>query len=381
MAKSTRDLTTLLPNLFDNFFDHLFDMETPSKRKRQQKIKTIQHLLQEDNLADIFTLFPTSPIGLYAYCTKYHITLPEHLTPYHFDSTIDSLIEQGKSQEEIGASQNKTREWARQYIMSSGWYGQWVQKRQEQTQQFQDKKEKATRTQLLSLLSQRLVHTAATESWAHQKAAEYFVQVSKIKHKTPFSAYLTLFQTYEQAQQQGEKLTLQELAKRAGFAGATSVKKIFAAVNVEPMFGNCIRRPKIKLEAMARDAQMGLSAIDIGYFVDIPSTNAWNYISTHYGSATPTTVIELRYTNIKSMKRELKINFSLASQIYEAADAGFSVDEIRELLPIMSGGVKHDSNKIKELLNCRSEIEPTLITLLQKLYDLPQLDTPYKINL
>ncbi|OGY48319.1 MAG: hypothetical protein A3D39_00605 [Candidatus Buchananbacteria bacterium RIFCSPHIGHO2_02_FULL_39_17] len=357
------------------------------KKHDAHSIGSIKQLLAEDNLIDIYRKFSfPSAIAFYDYCNRYNITIPQPLTPHRLDISIDTLIEQGKSLEEIGELNHKTREWARQYIVGSGWYGQWVQKRQEQTQEFQTKKEKATQAQLLSILSQRLVQHAATESWAMQKAVEYFVQLDKRYHEAkPFSTYVTLFQSYEQAQQQGEKVTLQELAERAGFAYASTVGRIFAAVNVEPMFGNKVRsqnsicRPKLKLEALARGAQIGLGVVDISYFVDIPYPTVYKYLSTHYGSVTPTTVIELEYKSTDRRKIEKTASYSLASQIYEAADEKFSLDEIRMLLPKPKGG-RHDSHKIQEILTSRPHIEPLLITLLQKLYNKPELTKPYKIS-
>ncbi|GEM_PF-5715255 len=349
--------------------------EMPGKRKKRERIEKIQQLLLEDNLAEIYQLYPSSPSTFYMYCRKHDIVIPKTLTPIRLNPSIDILIEQGASQEDIGASKHNTKEWARQYIMGAGWHTTWLQKREEQTKKYNTE----VQSNLVSLLCQRMTQLAKKDSWSIQKAVEHFLLTKNYANVKPFSSYLALFETYEQAQQQGEKLPLQELATQAGFS-RTALRKILKNMNLKPMFGNYVHSSKHKLNAMERGAKIGLSGRDVSYFLDIHFKNASNYIYIHYGSSSPTTIVKVNYISL-GHKEKCNLHFSIASEIFEAHDAGFSLEDIRHLIKGKSiGGSGYGLPVIQELLNSRPEIEPTLITILQQLYNKPDLDKPYKIN-
>src|SRR3989338_7080008 len=203
LGLSANDIATEIGISIANVYNVGRKISLSFKRHDTSSASSIRQLLAEDNLADIYRKFSfPSPFAFYAYCQKNNITIPENLTPIRFDGSIDTLIEQGKSLEEIGTSQGKTHQWAQQYIMGSGWHSAWQKIRHEQTQTFQTALQKQTQYELLSLLSQRLTQLAQKESWAMQKAAEYFNQLDKrIQQVKPFSCYLTIFQEYEHAQQ------------------------------------------------------------------------------------------------------------------------------------------------------------------------------------
>lgn len=374
-----------------NVFSITSKMNLPFKKGRGPTyVKTIKNLLADDNLIDIYRRFSfSSPSVFYAYCQTYNLSLPENITPIQSDISIDTLIKQGAYLEQIGASKDKSGSWASQYIIGGGWQFLWQQKRNELQQQeiqqsatYKKTQLRKPRHDLLSILSQHLSLCAEQESWAYKKAVEYFTSLDKRRPSVkPFSSYLTIFQEYEQAQKTDKKLSLKELAIRAGFSSyAGSVNKILRAVNVKPLFGNNTLSPQHKLEAMRRGAELRLSGTDIGYFLDIPLNNFHEFTHRKYGSYSPTAFIEIIYTDMKYRTKNCPLHLSFASQIYEAHDAGFSIEETRKLLPNPQGKGKHDINKIQQILTSRSGIEPTIITLLQQLYNKPELTKPYKIN-
>src|SRR3989338_3054978 len=503
-------------------------------------VDTIKQLLADDNLIDIYRRFSfSSPLTFYTYYHNHNLTLPENLTPLPIEKSLETLIEQGASLEEIGASRSKSHGWAQQYIKGSGWYTTWEKKRSQQTKKFQTNQQRETHFSLITLLSQKMIQLAKKDSWAMQKATEYFLNLN-IRHHAikPFSQYLTLFQAYEQAEQCSERLTLKELAIAAGFAPyPSSINQILKAVNVQPMFKSGERKtsriknqhesvtyhkprePKLKIpkpltdpkpkapsqqmqkaqlnqahsqlinllsqrlvqqaqtqpwstqkaveyfnqldkrqrgtkefpfylhffqvyesaqklgenlsinqlsrraeisrgtiarifqragieslynhkpkqtprnrfeqkkkEALQRSIKIGLGIRDISYFLNLPVQQVDKYLSYRRDSSSSAIYkVHVSYIDNKSRKKEFDLPFADASEIFEAHDAGFSTQEIKELTR-GSGDVQsrrhnyHSLFTIQYLLTSRPHIEPLLITLLQKLYNKPDLTKPYKIS-
>ena len=113
---------------------------------------------------------------------------------------------------------------------------------------------------------------------------------------------------------------------------------------------------------------LGLSARDIGYFLDI------NLNATVVYSSLPSSRQPVRcYRTIKSFWAAGPLTYRTASQIYEGLDAGFTSEETAYLLDkkqvMVDYAVQH-----------RTEIEPTLLKALHILFPEEKSTTPYRIK-
>ncbi len=110
-------------------------------RRKKETIQDITNLIEQDNLEEIYSKYSFNPLTFYDYCRKYNITLPTEITPLKNnqnikDTNLEQLINQNSSLQEIADSQHKTREWARQYLIGSGWHYIWKEKREQKEKNY-----------------------------------------------------------------------------------------------------------------------------------------------------------------------------------------------------------------------------------------------------
>ncbi|MDO8508631.1 MAG: hypothetical protein Q7S27_03015 [Nanoarchaeota archaeon] len=290
---------------------------------------------------------------------------------------IDELIEKGWKLLDIGQKIGLTHQAVRHYIIRSGQYDNWVRKRIENTGiNSGDKyfggvnKLHVLQSSFLSSIKERTRQLAENKDFATQKAVEYLHSYKFSKENSySFSRLHNIFKKYENALKKGEKLTLDELGKVENIWSG-GVGRILERVGLEPLFGK--RETKVqyyreKNEATNRGFYSDFSGKDIAYFLDLP---AW--------------VPVMRFSQ-KEKRRSIKnrgiklfgfglggvlLTYKLASEIYEAKDAGFDTEEIRELTETKSEVVDYT-------LSHRKEIEPKIINGLKILYYGSVVRKPY----
>ena len=186
---------------------------------------------------------------------------------------------------------------------------------------------------------------------------------------------LTIFEKYEDAQKNGQKLSLRELAEGSSYH-FVQVGKILNAVGVSPMIrGDDVKQrvvtPKYKKEAIKRSVNVEMSSTDIAYFLGVQSYAVGNNIL-NWGLREKKQISFKSIKEFGSRENHKALTYRLASEIYDALDrCKFNSQETAEVLDT--------SPKIIEYaLKHRNEIEPVILNSLKILYNDANINEPYK---
>lgn len=219
--------------------------------------------------------------------------------------------------------------------------------------------------QSFSLPEARMEQLRGQQGFAYRKAMDYI----RLHPQTPIpdSQLVSLFVTYEFCQKKNIKLSLEELG---GEIKRERVGKILREVGLEPLHGTrkVTRTPMEKKAAIVRALQLnlGVSDLDLAYFLDLPiytieNIRRWRKIPTR--------------DHVKPLKKFGKngefLTYRLPSQIYEVNDAGYTTEEIAELL-------KMPVETIRYALRQRGEIAPVIERTLRVLYPHEKIERPYR---
>jgi hypothetical protein len=351
---------------------------------RRKKVADIQRLLEENNLERIYAQYSFgSPFMLFNFCEANNITIPKLITPYsRADLEIKDLVIQGYSSREIGIQKGYCSTWILNCLIGSGLYESGKQARQERIE-FSSKRSNIMslnngRKAFLRVLYAQLESQAKEEGWAYEKAVAYWSRLNKKHHLVkPFSDYLRVFEVYAQAKERGERLSLEEIAQESNFR-LMSLLRMLKAVGVGSMrWTTAPRNPKPVQEAIHRGIGRGLGAKDLMYFLDLSHNHVAGAFITQKVSHSPNLAVEIW----DSKKRKNRyIPLCVASEVYEANDAGFELEEIEELLMVNRKRRKYPRRIIHSLLLSRAEVEPVLVDTLRELYNRKDLDKPYKVS-
>ncbi|MBI5002218.1 hypothetical protein HZC31_02440 [Candidatus Woesearchaeota archaeon] len=270
------------------------------------------------------------------------------------------------------------------YMRTHGFYDAWKARRTEQENQKAEKKntakqhEEQKRNRLTYIIdwlkNTYLVHYAAhaaPEEKAQALAAAYYYGHDKTNRdksrKISLEKLENLFQIYGQAQNAGEKLSLEELSQQSGIF-FTTISRIFRDVGLEPLYGTRERKvvPMYKKEAVHRAIDLEMNSTDIAYFVGVPGYVALQNMKC-YGREKQDRFLMQQIGTRHDM---ICLGYRHGSQVYEAMDAGFTREEILQLTELPEKA--YDS-----ILKRRSEIEPKIIRALQVMYDAPEHTVPY----
>ncbi len=297
-----------------------------------------------------------------------------HLASWRYKPELDALIDQGQSLFEMKdqlSSQGKliTCEGARLYIVVSGQHNYWKGKREERKQQSGELLQ--SRIQFLSLLEARIAQLATTKGFAYEKAWEYVKQrkISSGKDLIPFKTVVRLFDDYKYAADREVQLSYAELSEGLNI-DPMSTLRILSAVGLPSLYWNCKSYPhryyQEKRAVLKQARNLPLSIPDLEYFLQISN----QFIT-----------VVFKEMKVKRPKRIIKqfgfgqsksnLTYRLASQIYEAQDAGFTPADTVQLL---------DSNPIviKYALEHRPQLEQTILGALKLFYPQENLTTPYR---
>ncbi len=295
-------------------------------------------------------------------------------------SDLDSMIEKGFSLEKIGEVYGVSAERARQIIKEQGKTEIFRTNRHMQTKTFKENGKNKELSEILECLTQRINELAKNEGWAYEKALEYLDKPRQNAGSrlisNSFDDLLAIFEKYENAQKNGQKLSLIELSEGTNFI-FPQVGRILNDVGVLPMYGDKwkgrIVTPKHKKEAVKRSVEVKMSSADIAYFLGVPSYIIENNIS-EQGLRNKRPKINSAIKQFGSRENHEALNYRLASEIYESNDkCKFNSLETAEVLDVSQKLVNY-------ALEHRNEIEAVILDSLRILYNDSNINEPYKKN-
>ncbi len=274
---------------------------------------------------------------------------------------IDKLIQEGLSMAEMGRRLNLSREWIRQYLQRNSLYDIWnanVKLTQECS-----KKTIKYHQDIMLLIALRAYELAEQKGSAYVKAIDYFLNKHKPYNSIPLEKIISLFTSHETAQQSGIELTIKELSKKSNI-NYESTKRILKKVglsyiNQKPRL---TKLTKEKRKTIIEARRLENSIKDIAYFSKVSGSSIKRIINQDKR--------KVKYRKVKYIRTP---PYRRSSQIYEAQDLGFTIEEISELLDI-------NSRHIKRAFKKREIYEERIITLLNTLYPNKQHNKPYLTN-
>lgn len=278
----------------------------------------------------------------------------EHMRDFRRD--VRKYAMRGYSLEVIGKKTGRGKERVRQVINAEKIYEGWRYARKQfkggkDTRRINERvKNKIVRDVADSILLNAHINGGFSE-WAVEQARKYFI----VHPQTiaPFGEFARVFENYKAAEEEGKRLSLEELSDGTGFLGV-NVGRILSDVDLKPMFGTLDRHstPKWKKEAVDRSAfQVDMSAPDIGHFVGLPGY----VVSERLKKIGKRPWVKNHIAFFGSGKY---LKYRMASQIYEAKDLGFSVGETVELLDVTKEMVEYaESHKKKIASEIRDALE------------------------
>lgn len=297
-----------------------------------------------------------------------------HNPPY---LTLDALAQ--AEAEKTGQEKPITRERMRQYLIGTGQYNAWQQRRDAYEIKLKDEKIELNNAQqqLVDLMLAYLWKKAVDEGPAMEKAVMYHLKNRNRGNKEyeaiNLKRLIGLFTDYYTAKEQGKQLSLEELGKPYSIF-FTNVRYILKAVGEESMYGVLDRHitPAWKKQALQRGKDLAISASQIAYFLDISDHVAHQNLKRYGRKGIPVDKWLVQFGNRKNLET---IQYKHASQLYEALDVGFSREEAR----IYAG--RRDKplseNALAYILDHRQEIEPVLVNAIRVLYNQLEYNKSY----
>ena len=315
--------------------------------------------------------------ALWLICNKYNIPLSDDLLPYCTKPEIDELVPLGLARREMAERSGASSRMVQMYLHYSGQHEQWKAARERAGIKFRAKAkaglekllstpELAARPALLSVLTSRI---AKEGTWAEQKAWQF---LSMVRTRYKFEDLTNLFQRYAEAEQKGEKRSLEELGQGLPYHDHGIVGYIFKTVGLKALRPHGKMISSEQRAAVERITQMdsNLSERDLEYFLGIP------YYVINYWSKRGKRENEQRSKPFADFGSHGKVAYHLASQIYEAKDArnslfdGFTEQEIAELCST-------NVQIVNYALRRRQEIGDKLMDELQQLFPEQTIIQPY----
>ncbi len=384
-AKSVREIAkkTNIPLSIIYSYEGVDGIKLPrSHMNKEKRVEAIRQAVNSgaESIEEIAEKVNLSMGSIREYATEFGIELPKKPSRINYKrrEKVGELAKQGLTLERIGNSVGVKRERARQLLHKAGYHKIWQEAKEKiKREQEKEKEEKESEEQqrkeilgtLVSSLETRVSQLAKKEGWVYEKAVEYKRLIPRT-HKTHYSfdELVKLFKAYEDARNNGVRVSLEEFGERFDL-WAADVGKIFRRVGVKPMYGkieNMTRLSKEEIKVLERGFPLGMSDPDIAYFVGVPH---------HAAQQRFTKRDKRRKVNpfIKRFGRGKRITYRSASQIYEALDLGFTQQETIELFDTTQEVANYVIEK-------RKKIEPKIINTLRVLSNDNNIDKPYLIS-
>ncbi len=283
------------------------------------------------------------------------------------DTRINKLIRRGLSLEQIGEAFGYTNESIRQLIVGSGQHDYWRMSRQFYKYTKGERNLYETRQEIIELLKANIrkrVESLNDEGqWAEKQALKYKTSLKNLEcpDSIPIQKLIKLFETYQRAEQSGERVSLKELGDESGMSHV-HVSRILSRVGLESFFWKCEHKPRLTSEQKRTIRSLAMNSRDISFFSGYSQPTISKINSLYSGR-----ILE-KFGGKFGGKTIL--NYRIASQVYEAQDAGFNEPEICELLD-------RDERVIQYAIEHRPKVEKTIIKAIRVFHPDKKVNKPY----
>lgn len=278
---------------------------------------------------------------------------------------IDELVPQGLTLEMMHEMVGLSKERVRQYLKLSGQHDLWKTARKESLAKGVPGESEKNEVigDLVGLITQ-IAYSRASE--AERKTYEYLTG-GRRSRRMSWEKLTSLFDEYFRLKDSKEKVSLKGLEKESGIS-FTQVGMILRAVNLEPLHGKRERHitPEWKKQAIRRAFNLDVNTFDLAYFLELP--NHVVYQNLRMMGDRPLRPVFITEPPPESCFPVL--NYRLASQVYEARDAGFTIEETVELLDTRKRVVDY-------LLEKENIVSSKIVEILGVLYPDEKITTPY----
>lgn len=168
-------------------------------------------------------------------------------------------------------------------------------------------------------------------SLAGQRALDYMNSCPRTSYS--FQQLVRFYETYEKLHRKGKEVSLQSLAKKSGIADyAHAAERLLGAIGLRRITKRKhLPLAKWKKDALGRIARADskFSCCDIGAFLSMDGNHARVHLHKHGWKATGGAGIrEVR----SRWKGERPLTYALASEVYEASDFGYGVEDTAGLV-------------------------------------------------
>jgi len=276
-------------------------------------------------------------------------------------SNVARYVVRGLTLEEIGQKFGETRESARQKIEALGLHDFWQDRRERKP--LVSKHLQEARKLILGVLEKRIEILLEGMPWAERKAYEYNLnsQLGFSDRAIPHERLMKLFSTYRSIKEDGEIIPLKDIYTSLGYYHPEHIRYIFRRMGLAPLHAKRHHKlSKDKIKALEKAVNLGyLSNRDIVYFARLSGSPIYNRFKR-----------KNRNRAIKFFSHGRKLRHMLASQIYQAADLGFSAEEAVVVCDTKSEVVSY-------ALEHRREIEPRIVRGIQAIYPDVPVSKPY----
>src|SRR3989344_889653 len=273
------------------------------------------------------------------------------------------LIKESASGPEIARAFGVGKQRAYQLLEETGLHPEWKQSRRagKNAQRNLSTERKAAQTSLLSLLKYQRRKRAAELGWPHEMTVRYFESMThEYRAAQDYPTIRSLFEHYKIAHLKGKKFSLEVLGKYVGLP-FVRVGEILRRTGIPSMNRKPTRFSTGEKATIRRGLMFGLSRHDVEYFLGRQGALSYNNRMRWGPPVRPTGLY---------WAPELKLNYHTASQIYEAAECGFTPAETGELF-----GVRQELANFA--LARREQYCPQVISALQSMFNAPEIQTPY----
>ncbi|MDO8564056.1 MAG: hypothetical protein Q7R87_03545 [Nanoarchaeota archaeon] len=282
---------------------------------------------------------------------------------------LDALLRAGLPLVEIGVFLGMNNRYVEHYMFGSGQHHIWHKKHEELlATAHKPKKLNVIRSGLLGILLHTIPHLKPENERLGYNAKEKAAQAIALTELRAGTRRLekhpqlsALFHNYFEAEAKGEAPFIAELSKLAGYRHSTSAIKPLKNLGIPLLHKQHPLTPKEE-ELISRARKTQFSTTDIHYFAGISQDKS---------------AVEKRMAK-RSIPSRLaidegptRINYSTASQVYEALDADYRISDLPSLLPGISEA------EVNLILDNRPKIEPVIIAGLKTIYPRYKISRPY----
>jgi len=274
---------------------------------------------------------------------------------------VDALIKKAATIAEM----KKAAGWtsgvsARHYMTRTNQYKKWQDARNKP--KLEEQQRKAFIGNGIKIAQQHLYQKADE---IEQKIFEFFANTPK--SRITYDTLKTIYTRYFEAKYKRKKLSLKKLGKGLNLWNS-EIGKILSKVGLKPLYGKKVRHmtPQWKKEAIKRTFNLDANPPDIAYFLELPEHIVYQNMKMMGPRPKRQEFIAKPLANIGLPD----LTYRLASQIYEARDLKFEIQEIAELLNIKKITVNY-------ILKNENIISPKIFDILKTLYPNKNITTPY----